>query len=178
MKNRKPTVRESPKAAMTLISAAFTNSTKPIGERRHREEDRLIDLSSSLGAKDQFAVAGRHPDGPEEGMEGDGVMSGHWKRGCLKLTGRVFSGNSFNREKPHCQHKQFTSVSFWIVAWRERRCLHVNEFPPERVFQCILMKSVTLVYPSLSCVSPCLFCTYLGCLLLHVVTSHLSALYS
>lgn len=34
-----PTVRESPNAAMTLISAAFTNSTRPGNERKDCEEE-------------------------------------------------------------------------------------------------------------------------------------------
>lgn len=33
-------------------------------------------------------------DTPDEGTDGEGLMSGHWNAGCLKLTGRVFSGNS------------------------------------------------------------------------------------
>lgn len=39
-------------------------------------------------------------DRPEEGTEEEGLMSGHWNTGWLKLAGRVFSGNSWDRNSP------------------------------------------------------------------------------
>lgn len=89
-----PTVRESPKAAMTLISAAFTNSTKPnVGKETEMGESRLSAFMLAVLVHLTEGGVSWGVDIPEEGTEGDGVMSGHWKTGCLKLTGRVFSGN-------------------------------------------------------------------------------------
>lgn len=78
------TVSESPKAAMTLMSAAFTSSTG--GRRREKKVKIQLWEGSEADCVD--------PDGPDEGTDGEGLMSGHWNTGCLKLTGRVFSGNS------------------------------------------------------------------------------------
>lgn len=51
-----------------------------------------MDMNSQyeLLNKTGFEARGR----PEEGTEGEGLMSGQWNAGCLKPTGRVFSGNS------------------------------------------------------------------------------------
>lgn len=71
---------------MTFISPGFTCSTGAEGENKKMDISSQYELLNKTG----FEVRGR----PEEGTEGEGLMSGQWNAGCLKPTGRVFSGNS------------------------------------------------------------------------------------
>lgn len=69
---------ESPKAAMTLISAAFTNSTGAKGESKEGDKREEVNVKFQLLDSRLVWDGWSDPDRPEEGMEGEGLMSGHW----------------------------------------------------------------------------------------------------
>lgn len=118
-----PTVRESPRAATTLISPAFTNSTGRKNEIWGKSRGVRVCIYETVS------------EPPEEGAEGEGLISGHWKAGCLKPTGRVLFGNSwreivvikltgdrgttFKHPQAFIQVFNMRFESMWFVAFRE-----------------------------------------------------------
>lgn len=122
-------------------------------------------------------------DRPEDGTDGEGLMSGHWNNGCLKLTGRVFSGNSWERDEIEASLfslKLFNHPSSGNV----QICVHVGTILETQPWgPCFLLLFFYISSSSLwllvvfeqlrrlffRATQLCLLCTCSGCLLVHVV---------
>lgn len=110
-------------------------------------------------------------------------MSGHWNNGCLKLTGRVFSGNSWERDEIEASLfslKLFNHPSSGNV----QICVHVGTLLETQPWgPCLLLLFFYISSSSLwllvvfeqlrrlffRATQLCLLCTCSGCLLVHVV---------